>query len=424
MRKFSLMTGILGMLLLLWVSPVFSAGATVEDLEDRIDSILDEFEAFKTSGSGAAGPDRVKLHGYGELHFNHDVQSETSELDQHRFVIGIHAMLADWIHLNAEIDFEHAAQKLEFEFGYLDFLFDPKFNARAGVILVPMGFLNEFHEPPLFWTVERPRIQNVMIPTTWSAGGFGIFGTLFEGFNYRIYAIDSLQSIRFDKPGGSSGGCGGHGTVNPGGACGRFTSSGIRGGRREKDEALANDFAAVGRFEYTGLIEGLQLGFSFFAGDTTHNIIPEDGFTTIFEGDVRFRKQWFEMDATIVSIHVDDAGDLNAYCARVKVKGCSGGIAEEMFGWNIEVGIHVLQLAKIDTGHDLVPFFLFEQYDTQYSMPSGTPADPSKDVDVYTMGISYLPIPQVAIKTDYQQLIMGDGTTTEKVNVGIAYMYN
>ena len=66
-------------------------------------------------------------------------------------------------------------------------------------MLAPVGLLNETHEPNLFWTVERPLLQSRMIPTTWNSGGVGIFGTPMDGVNYRVYAMNSLQSITRDS---------------------------------------------------------------------------------------------------------------------------------------------------------------------------------------------------------------------------------
>ena len=154
--KFKLLGTIL-LLFIIWASPLMAADTS--ELERKIDVLADEIDQMKMeSGSRFEYHDRVNVHGYGELHYNSTDRGRT-EIDNHRFVIGVHALLSDWIHLNAEIDFEHAAQELEFEFGYLDFLLQDSFNVRGGVVLVPVGFLNEFHEPPLFWSVERPEFH-------------------------------------------------------------------------------------------------------------------------------------------------------------------------------------------------------------------------------------------------------------------------
>ena len=172
-------------------------GGNIEDLREDLDRLADEIDDMRDLFGTLRK--NVNVTGYGETHFNVPTDDRINTFDAHRFVVGINARFTDWIFLNAEIDYEHAAQQLEFEMAYLDFLLDPTFNFRAGTVLIPVGFLNEFHEPVLFWTVERPVFHNRIIPTSWNGTGggfFGTFGNFLGGMNYRIYAVNSLQSIR------------------------------------------------------------------------------------------------------------------------------------------------------------------------------------------------------------------------------------
>ena len=407
--------------LFLVATPGYSA--STEELERKIDLLADEVDDLKNRGIGAGTSDhnRVSVHGYGEMHFNRGTQEGgTTEIDNHRFVIGVHALLTDWIHLNAEIDFEHAAQELEFELGYLDFLLSPGFNVRAGVMLAPVGLLNETHEPNLFWTVERPLLQDRLIPTTWNGGGVGIFGTPMDGVSYRVYAMNSLQSITRDATadGGGSGGSGGSGSA--------FTAGkGIRTGRAQVNERLANDYSVYARVEFSKLFPGLQFGLSLVNGDTTQGIIDEGGNMTLLEADIKYRWKWFDMNASIVNTEIDDAQAMNTFCAPGgATDDCVGGIASNIFGYNIQAGVHLPQLMGWKTSQDIVPHFMFERVRTQDEMPAGTDPDKSANRNaVYTFGVTYLPIPAVAIKMDHTHIVLQDNTSTDKFNLGIAYMY-
>ncbi|MDP6334791.1 MAG: hypothetical protein QGH98_00945, partial [Nitrospinaceae bacterium] len=116
--------------------------ADVSELERRIDMLSDELDQVKSSGGSGSGLlHRTSVHGYGETHWTASEGSDT-KVDQHRFVVGVHSKITDWIHLNMEMDFEHAMSELEFEFGYLDFLISPSMNFRVGTMLMPMGNLN------------------------------------------------------------------------------------------------------------------------------------------------------------------------------------------------------------------------------------------------------------------------------------------
>ena len=146
-----LITVSVAIIMLLATVPGFAAD--VNELERRLNIVSEELDKLKNSsgGSGSGIMHRTSVHGYGETHWIGDPDGDF-KVDQHRFVIGVHSELTDWIHLNAEIDFEHAAQQLEFEFGHLDFLLSQNINIRAGTMLMPMGNLNEFHEPNKFFT--------------------------------------------------------------------------------------------------------------------------------------------------------------------------------------------------------------------------------------------------------------------------------
>lgn len=415
MHRKQTLNGIVILFFLLWASSAFAAD--VKELERRINSLSEEVDQMKAKGpAGGSEVERIKIHGYGEMHYNSTDQGP-STMDNHRFVIGVHALLTDWIHLNAEVDYEHGAQELEFELGYLDFLLNDKVNARAGVMLLPIGSLNEFHEPPLFWTVERPEFHSKIIPSTWNAGGFGFFGTPVEGLNYRLYLTNSIQSIRPDTTSDGSGAGNGNG-----GFSGRITAqNGIRDARKQVNQVAAQDLAVSGRLEYSKLYPGLNLGFSFYTGDTTQGYIDEGGRVTLIEADMKYRQNWFDMNASFANISVGDAQALNTFCASHS--GCNAEIAENMMGLNVQVGAHLPQLMGINTSHDLVSFFMYEKIRPQDEMPSGTAPTRSRNFDVFSGGLTYYPISSVALKADYQHLTFDDNTSESKVNMGVAYMF-
>ena len=365
-------------------------GESIEDVRKELDQLTEEVDEMR----GLFGTLRknVNVTGYGETHFNLPIDGERSTVfDAHRFVLGINARFTDWIFLSAEIDYEHAAQALEFEMAYLDFLFDPKVNFRAGTVLIPVGFLNEFHEPVLFWTVERPQFHSRVIPTSWNGTGggfFGTFGNFLGGMNYRLYAVNSLRSISTD-PSTSSCGHGG------GGTCGFFRGKdGVRNGRRFPDSLVVADMAVTGRFEFSNLFPGFQLGGSFYTGNTTHGLIAEDGRTTIIEGDIKYRRKWFEMNASIANIHISDAGALNTFVpAVISRKVISSILLPDILGWNVQFGIHWPQLLGKSTSHDVITHFMYEFIDTQNKCQWVLPRRRALagETDVYTAGSHLVP---------------------------------
>jgi len=130
---------------------------------------------------------KLQFHGYGELHYNNpkiDTMSSGAGnvIDVHRFVLGWEYEFTENLRVEAELDYEHAAKELELEEAYLEYDLLPAVSLRVGTVLMPVGPLNETHEPPLYYSVERPYVERYIIPTTWQENGLGVAGRPSEGF--------------------------------------------------------------------------------------------------------------------------------------------------------------------------------------------------------------------------------------------------
>src|SRR5258706_148296 len=173
------------------------------------------FTAVSVTGdyqASAQGETRLPVAGYMDFHVNRD-SGQPSRPDFHRFVLLFGHSFSDRIKFWSELELEHsfveggeAGGEVALEQAYLDFLIKPYFNLRAGMLLTPVGILNERHEPPAFNGVERPFVETVIIPTTWRELGFGFTGDLGRGFRYRAYLTSSLDASRFDAATGITGG--------------------------------------------------------------------------------------------------------------------------------------------------------------------------------------------------------------------------
>lgn len=361
----------------------------IADLEMKVEALLE----IQGSDDPAGGDDDklLHLHGYGELHYNNTTRTgQDDKMDFHRMVIGLGYEFTDRIVLDVEVDFEHAATEMELEFAYISFLLSESFNLRAGSMLMPVGSLNEFHEPPLFYSVERPYVQKYVIPTTWNEGGAGIFGSPVPDLKYRLYLVGGLDA-------------------------GKFTaSSGIRNGRGKVAKSIANDLAVAGRLEY-GPFAGLGMGISGYMGDAGQdNSDLDDTGVSIIEADLRYRLKIFEVTALICKIDIDDTEKLNALAEQV--------IGEEISGWYVEGACHVGRfLLPQDQG--LVVFVRHERFNTQDEVAPGFTADPANDREVTTAGLAYYPVSQLAVKADIETWSNEAGENWTQSNLGVAFMY-
>ena len=383
-------------MILVWATPGW-AEETGPDIQVEEESLQEDFIRYEKKRGLHVG-DQVTLFGYGELHYTNPIGTSGDEFDFHRFVIGLGIDFTDWLIFRSEVDFEHAATEIELEIAYLDFLFYDVFNARTGIVLTPVGFLNEHHEPTLFYSVERPQFNTVIIPTTWFGAAAGFHGKTEFGLGYQIYVMESLDALKFTG------------------------SKGLRGGRGKTAEALGRDVAGTVRLEYTG-VSGLQIGTSFWAGNTGQgNATIDGGLVTIAEGDARFQIEGLEFTFTGAWVHIGDADRINLAILAGDPT-FTNFVASDIVGYYGELAYHVFHHLWPTSRFDLVAFGRHERFNTQHKMPSGFASDPANDRNTTTFGVAFYPIEQVALKADYNFNRNDAGTANDQFNAGFAFVY-
>jgi len=344
----------------------------------------------------------TSLSGYMEAHYNKP-EGADGELDFHRFILLITHQFTDRIRFVSELELEHAfvegleaAGELELEQAYLDFLLSRSFNVRAGMLLMPVGIINERHEPPVFYGVERPLVETVIIPTTWFEVGVGVHGEVGRGWRYRLFLTSPLDAAEFSA------------------------EEGLRNGRQKGSRANTGKAAATGRFEYVG-IRGLTAGASFWAGSSGFQFQPRfDVPVRLFEGDARFSRGRFEGRAQFAQVGIDGAGDLND--AVTRTTGVNPNIARTLRGSYLEASYRVVSGARFG---DVGTFVRYENVDTQYRMPAGFVSLPEFDRDVWVVGATYWPEPDIAVKVDYVHQRNGSAVirAPRSFNIGLGWWF-
>ena len=349
----------------------------------------------------------VSIGGYGEmLYQNFDSDTEggdpSGKKDEIDFLRGVlyfgYKFNERWI-FNSEIEFEHASTSEEgsasVEFAYLDYLWRPEINPRVGLLLVPMGFLNELHEPTLFLSAKRPVTESVIIPSTWRENGAGVFGDL-GPVSYRSYIVNGLEGED-------------------------FTARGLRGGRQKGSEASAEDFAWVTRFDYVG-VTGLTVGGSYYYGDSGQDLGDPDGgqieiSTKIWELHAEFKWKALQTRFLTSTAELDDVAALNDFNGFVGDE----SVGEELVGTYLEVGYDVLHHRQRNAR--LIPFVRWEEVNTQDKVPTGFAADPANDQEIITAGLAFQPIDQIIFKLDYQDISNEADSGVDQINFGLGYVF-
>jgi hypothetical protein len=320
---------------------------------------------------------RLPVAGYMDFHINKE-RGDSLRPDFHRFVLLFGHSFSDRIRFWSELEFEHAfieggeeSGELELEQAYLDFFTKPYLNFRAGMVLTPVGIINERHEPPSFNGVERPFVETVIIPTTWRELGFGLTGDLGRGFRYRAYLTSALDASRFTA------------------------ESGITEGRTKGFDSSMRNPAKVARLEYGG-VRRLTLGVSLYSGHTGFNTPGVNPRVTLAEFDGRYSLRRFDFRGLFASTRISRAGELNQLLELQT--GVNPNIARQMLGYYFEPAVHLLPRTERT---DIILFTRYEKYNTQHRMPEGYVPLPQFDRSSWVTGVVYKPTPDVAVKFDY-----------------------
>jgi hypothetical protein len=386
--------------------------AEVAELRRQIEVLSQEVEALKTRqteapaaantqqfGLGAAASkvyrsqSGVSFGGYGEFLYQ-NLEGRTDTADALRVILYTGYKFNDRVLFNSEIEYEHANTErngeVEVEFAYLDYMFNPAMNVRAGMVLMPIGFANEQHEPTAFLSARRTQVESRIIPTTWTELGAGMFGEVGQ-FSYRAYLTTSLNS-------------------------GAFTATGIRNGRQMASQAKADDLAAVGRLDWHPF-EGTMVGGSLYSGNSGQEQ-TFGGRVTLAEvhADAKFRGVYLRGLAARGTI--DDAAAINA---ANRLTGAAS-VGESFGGWYAEGGYDLAGL--LPRGEmSLTPFARYEQFDTQREVPAGFLRNPANDQNILTLGVAFKPMPQTVIKVDWQDVDNAANTGLDQWNIALGYIF-
>ena len=388
----------------------------VEELERRIDILADELERLRSgeadreitadraralglapSAAATYAQDAgVSIAGYGEMLYENYASDKTSQFDFLRAILYAGYRFNDRFLFNSEIEIEHA-KEVFVEFAYVDFLATENVGVRGGMLLIPMGLVNEFHEPTVFIGAERPVTEKSIIPTTWRENGGGIYGA-FDKVAFRAYVVNGLN--------GSA-----------------FSSSGVRGGRQKGAKAKANDMALTGRLDFTPT-PGMFLGASFYTGGSGQGgvVVDERNYgvrTSIFDLHTQVQVRGFDVRALFAQAMLADTAQLNRALGLSE----SSGVAEKMRGGYLQIGYDLLSQVTSSGDVALSPYMRHEKVDTHAALAAGFTHDPSKNNTYTTVGVELKPTPGIVIKVDHMWVNNPGNSGVNQFNVNLGYAF-
>ncbi len=349
----------------------------IEETDVKVTATADAVE----QGSGgtvsklAQWTEKTKIGGYGEHHFNH-FEDKDDKIDAHRFVVYLSHQFNDKVSFFSELELEHSLAgegkpgEVELEQAYIQWDYTGGHNVQFGQFLVPVGIMNETHEPDTFYGTERNLVEKNVIPVTWWETGVMFNGELAPGLSYSAAVHSGLKTA----DGGS-----------------------IRSGRQKSAKATAEDLAYTGRLKYTG-IQGLELAATIqYQEDITQGVASEaDALLTEFHaiysaGPVSVRALWASWD--VDGDGFDTAG------------------SDDQEGWYIEPSYRLSEKIGV-----------FARY-SEYNNKAGD--SDSIDAEIWDYGINYWLTPTVVLKADYSDYVNKNSGSTDNdaFNLGVGWSF-
>jgi hypothetical protein len=362
--------------------------ARVEETDQKVEVAGDMIEQVSANAAstdyGRFG--QTRIGGYGELHYNN--LDSKQEIDFHRFVLSFNHDFNDNIHFVSEVELEHAVSgegengEVELEQAYLNFTLGDQMASRAGVFLMPVGILNQTHEPNTFYGVERNPVETYIIPTSWWEGGMDLHGELAPGFSYDLAVTSGL-----DVP--QSGN----------------NAYLIRSGRQKVSEARANDPAYTAMLRWTGL-PGVELAVSGqYQADVTQG---QQGIgATLLEGHAEIRKGPYGLRALYARWDLEDSDVIDASDPAAVGR-------DQQEGWYVEPSVRG---SLWNIPGEFGAFARYNVWDNNAGASNDT------EFRQLNVGVNYWPVPDVVFKFDVQQQDNQGSDDDNGFNVGLGYAF-
>lgn len=362
----------------------------LQQTDQKVEATGDQVEKIASQGSTgnsalASWAEKTQLGGYGELHLNqlnnkNPAGEDKKEMDLHRFVLFFGHQFNDRLRFFSELEVEHNIVEgghgaVELEQAYLDFALTDRLSVKAGSFLLPIGIINETHEPTVFYGVERNPVETYIIPATWWEGGVGLTSRLDNGFT-----VD--------------------GAITTGMKADAADNYAVRAARQELSEGTkAKSPAYTARLKWAG-VPGIEIAGSVqYQSDIAQDLDATAGAAKLYEAHAIINRGGFGLKALYARWRLDGSGP-----ARVG--------ADKQFGWYVEPSF------KINDAWGV--FARYNRWDNQAG--SGDSID--SRFSQTDFGVNYWPHPDVVIKADWQTQQAPAGMDEfDGFNVGIGYRF-
>lgn len=357
------------------------------------------------------------IGGYGQFDYNQAFSSDVinnGTLDIHRLVMLFGYRFNERTQFITEIEYEHVTE-VYIEQAFLQYKINDFINFRGGLMLIPMGIINEYHEPVTFNGVERPSVDKYIAPTTWREVGFGLNGNIIDAsIKYQVYLVNGFNS--YDGSAKLSG------------------ANGLRKGRQKGAESFINSPNYTGKITYYG-INSITIGLSGYFGKTQSTLY--DGIDKTDETlranadssvvgvsmlglDAKYNSSGIQIKGQFYIVSLSNTEAYNRFTAS---KGTLNDLGNSMVGYYLEAGYNVFKsFNAINT--ELIPFVRYEAYDTHNSVENNIVRNDLYNKNIITTGIGWKVANGAMLKADLQFIkSKADNEYSKVFNAGIGIMF-
>jgi len=361
--------------------------------------------AIPLAPSSSLAPD-TSFWGYGELNYTHPTaRASAAQADLRRAVIGFSHAFDESTHVYGEFEWEHAVTsaedsgEAEIEQLYVEHALQPNLGLRAGLVLVPLGLLNEHHEPTNYFGVERNFVETAIIPSTWREGGVAGYGSTDAGLNWSVGVSTGPDLGKWNAAADE-------GRASPLGAI-----------HQELQLARARDPSLFGALNWQG-VPGLNIGAGIFTGKIgqSDDFAGKDARLTLGEVHARWQPGPFDFSALYAHGEISATQALNA-----TFDGAPTPVPKSFWGGYVQGAWRALAWNE----SSLVPFLRYEAFNTGATYSAPTPIAALQTERVWTTGANYYLNPNVVFKIDYQNFNHDDLALSygDRFSLGIGYQF-
>jgi hypothetical protein len=370
------------------------------------------------------------LSGYGEARYTLDTKRKNASASLSRVVLFVGHKFNNKISLFTELELENAVVagqtsdegesgkgSVSMEQAFIKFNLNPSVYIVAGLFIPRLGIINENHLPTTFNGVDRPFVEQLIIPATWREIGVGIYGAVKSapGLNYSFALTNGLNSEAFQN------------------------GSGIRNGRQLGAETSGLGIGASGSVLY--YVNNFRLQASVYAGGSTalerrvaDSLELNSGAfgnpIILGEVDAQYANEGWNIRLIASGVSIPEASNINKAFANNTPEAIYGGYAEAAYD---------LFYKKYKGAKSLSVFGRYEYLDLSATIPSNGIQNDANTQQYIIAGLTFKPIRGIAIKADYVRRMTGNANpaliitpfpqqvpyfkTNGFVNLGVAYNF-